>query len=348
MALLEVKDLRKSFGNNEVLKGITFDLNRGEVLAVIGSSGSGKTTLLRCLNFLETADSGTISVDGETLFDGAEDAGGKKSRRGSASVREKRLHFGLVFQQFNLFPHYNAITNIKLAAELLGKERSRKECAEIDQAARREKAEIVARHKADFEALANEGNMPKSTLNARKKQLKAAHYAELVEFRNRIAADKTVVKERLFGDIDQRAQALLDRVGLGDRAKAYPCELSGGQQQRIAIARALALSPDILCFDEPTSALDPELTGEVLKVIKGLRSDDRTMIVVTHEMEFARNVADKVIFMSGGVIEEMGTPTEVFDHPQSEKTKLFLRKSREQNTGEDFFPTADIASTQKD
>ena len=341
--LLEVQDLKKSFGAHEVLKGIDFTLNRGEVLAVIGSSGSGKTTMLRCLNFLETADEGRIIVNGEVLFDG-----NVAAKKNADDIRKKRLHFGLVFQQFNLFPHYNAITNIKLAAELLGKERSRKECAEIDQAARREKAEIVARHKADFEALANEGDMPKSTLNARKNQLKAAHYAEMVEFRNRIAADKTVVKERLFGDIDQRAQALLDRVGLGDRAKAYPCELSGGQQQRIAIARALALSPDILCFDEPTSALDPELTGEVLKVIKGLRSDDRTMIVVTHEMEFARNVADKVIFMSGGVIEEMGTPTEVFDHPQSEKTKLFLRKSREQNTGEDFSPTADIASTQED
>ena len=263
------------------------------------------------------------------LFDG--NAADKKN---AEDIRKKRLHFGLVFQQFNLFPHYNAITNIKLAAELLGKEKSRKECAEIDAAAKSEKREILLRHKAESDALKNE-NLPKTEFNVKKKQLKATHRAELLDFADKVKAEKTAVRERLFGDIDRRAQALLDRVGLGDRAAAYPCELSGGQQQRIAIARALALSPDILCFDEPTSALDPELTGEVLKVIKGLKSGDSTMIVVTHEMDFARNVADKVIFMADGVIEEMGTPYQIFENPQSEKTQAFLRKSREQTVGEE-------------
>ena len=267
MAILEVKGLKKSFGAHEVLKGIDFELNRGEVLAIIGSSGSGKTTLLRCLNFLETADEGSITVNGEVLFDGAQ-----AERKNSEDIRKKRLHFGLVFQQFNLFPHYNAITNIKLAAELLGKEKSRKECAAIDAERRRERAALTASQKAERDALANDGKLTKEELKAAKKQLKASHRAKLIEFDDVTAAKKTAVRERLFGDIDRRAQALLDRVGLGDRAKAYPCELSGGQQQRIAIARALALSPDILCFDEPTSALDPELTGEVLKVIKGLKS----------------------------------------------------------------------------
>lgn len=329
MAILEVAGLKKSFGNHEVLKGIDFELQKGEVLAIIGSSGSGKTTLLRCLNFLETADEGRIVVGGEVLFDG--NAADKKN---AEDIRKKRLHFGLVFQQFNLFPHYNAITNIKLAAELLGKEKSRKECAEIDAAAKSEKREILLRHKAESDALKNE-NLPKTEFNVKKKQLKATHRAELLDFVDKVKAEKTAVRERLFGDIDRRAQALLDRVGLGDRAAAYPCELSGGQQQRIAIARALALSPDILCFDEPTSALDPELTGEVLKVIKGLKSGDSTMIVVTHEMDFARNVADKVIFMADGVIEEMGTPYQIFENPQSEKTQAFLRKSREQTVGEE-------------
>ena len=329
MAILEVKGLKKSFGAHEVLKGIDFELNRGEVLAIIGSSGSGKTTLLRCLNFLETADEGSITVNGEVLFDGAQ-----AEKKNSEDIRKKRLHFGLVFQQFNLFPHYNAITNIKLAAELLGKEKSRKECAAIDAERRRERAALTASQKAELAALENDGKLIKQELKAAKKQLKASHRAKLIEFDDVTAAKKTAVRERLFGDIDRRAQALLDRVGLGDRAKAYPCELSGGQQQRIAIARALALSPDILCFDEPTSALDPELTGEVLKVIKGLKSGDSTMIVVTHEMDFARNVADKVIFMADGVIEEMGSPYQIFEEPQSEKTKAFLQKSREQTLGD--------------
>ena len=334
MAILEVKGLKKSFGAHEVLKGIDFELNRGEVLAIIGSSGSGKTTLLRCLNFLETADEGSITINGEVLFDGAQ-----AEKKNSEDIRKKRLHFGLVFQQFNLFPHYNAITNIKLAAELLGKEKSRKECAAIDAERRRERAALTASQKAELAALENDGKLIKQELKAAKKQLKASHRAKLIEFDDVTAAKKTAVRERLFGDIDRRAQALLDRVGLGDRAKAYPCELSGGQQQRIAIARALALSPDILCFDEPTSALDPELTGEVLKVIKGLKSGDSTMIVVTHEMDFARNVADKVIFMADGVIEEMGSPYQIFEEPQSEKTKAFLQKSREQTLGDDIGKT---------
>ncbi len=250
MSVLEVKDLKKNFGKTEVLKGIDFSLEKGEVLAIIGSSGSGKTTLLRCLNFLETADEGTISVDGKLLFDGAEPVLNDKQ------IRENRLHFGLVFQNFNLFPQYTVFQNVTLAPNLL--------------------------------------------------------------------------KKGTAQEIEDNARQLIKRVGLSDKADSYPCQLSGGQQQRVAIARALALNPDILCFDEPTSALDPELTGEVLKVIKGLKSKDSTMIIVTHEMEFAKNVADKVIFMADGVIEEMGTPKEVFDNPRSEKTQHFLSKSMEE------------------
>ena len=249
MSVLEVKNIKKSFGKTEVLKGISFSLEKGEVLAVLGSSGGGKTTLLRCLNFLEFADSGTISVNSEVIYDGA------AKTQNDAEIRKKRLHFGLVFQSFNLFPQYNVLKNISLAPTLL----------KIDS--------------------------PEA--------------------------------------IEELARSLIDRVGLSDKIDNYPCELSGGQQQRVAIARALALKPDILCFDEPTSALDPELTGEVLKVIKNLKSNDSTMIVVTHEMEFAKNVADKIIFMADGLIEEMGTPDEVFNHPKSEKTKAFLCKSLE-------------------
>lgn len=250
MSVLEVKNIKKSFGKNEILKGISFSLEKGEVLAVIGSSGGGKTTLLRCLNFLELADEGTISVDSKVIYEG-----GAKSKLTDSEIRENRLHFGLVFQSFNLFPQYNALENVMLAPKLL--------------------------------------------------------------------------KRGSEEEIKEKAQKLLERVGLSDRMYNYPCELSGGQQQRVAIARALALNPDILCFDEPTSALDPELTGEVLKVIKGLKDSDRTMLIVTHEMEFARNVADKVIFMADGVIEEMGTPSEVFDNPKSEKARSFLSKSFE-------------------
>ena len=257
MALLEVNNIHKQFGKTEVLKGISFALEKGEVLAIIGSSGSGKTTLLRCLNFLETADRGSIVLNGETLFDG------ENTRRDSEDIiRKKRLHFGLVFQSFNLFPQHNVLQNVTLAVKLLHK-------------VSRKNKEMLAKIETD-------------------------------------------------------AKALIDRVGLSDKLKAYPCELSGGQQQRVAIARALALHPDILCFDEPTSALDPELTGEVLKVIKGLKSSDSTMIVVTHEMNFAKNVADKVIFMADGRVEETGTPDEVFGNPKSEKTIAFLQKSLEQ------------------
>lgn len=250
MSVLEINNIKKSFGKTEVLKGISFSLNKGEVLSIIGSSGSGKTTLLRCLNFLEFADSGTISVNGETIFDGQ-----SAKKLTDSEIRKNRLHFGLVFQSFNLFPQYNVLKNVMLAPTLL--------------------------------------------------------------------------KRGTPEEIESRARALIDRVGLTEKLENYPCELSGGQQQRVAIARALALEPDILCFDEPTSALDPELTGEVLKVIKGLKNTDSTMIVVTHEMEFAKNVSDKVLFMADGVIEEYGTPDEVFSNPKSEKTKSFLNKSLE-------------------
>ncbi|MBE6818777.1 MAG: amino acid ABC transporter ATP-binding protein [Ruminococcaceae bacterium] len=250
MSILEVKNLCKSFGNNAVLKGVSFTLEKGEVLSIIGSSGGGKTTLLRCLNFLEFAEEGKIIVNGEEIYNGV-----KNSKHNEKELRLKRLHFGLVFQQFNLFPQYTAKENIMLAPKLMGIES----------------------------------------------------------------------KEQIEAETD----ALLARVGLTDKADYYPCMLSGGQQQRVAIARALAMKPDILCFDEPTSALDPELTGEVLKVIKGLKDSDTTMIVVTHEMGFAQNVSDKVIFMAKGVIEEMGTPEEVFEHPKSDITKAFLANATE-------------------
>ena len=253
--MIEVKNLTKKYGDKLAVNNISFKVEKGEILSIIGSSGSGKTTLLRCLNFLETPDKGKILLDGKEIFNAE-----KESREYEKELRQKRLHFGLVFQQFNLFPQYNIFDNICLAPLLLAKERP----------------------------------------------------------------DYKVNKKEIKASIEKRALELLERVGLADRKDAYPCELSGGQQQRVAIARALALSPDILCFDEPTSALDPELTGEVLKVIKSLKSSDSTMIVVTHEMEFARNVADKVIFMADGIIEEVGTPDEVFGNPKSPKTKNFL------------------------
>ena len=247
MALLEVKNIHKTFYKTAVLKGIDFSLEKGEVLSIIGSSGSGKTTLLRCLNFLETPETGTIKVGGKLLFDGE-----STEKLSDEEIREKRLHFGLVFQSFNLFPQYSVLENVTLAP--------------------------------------------------------------------------TVLKKGTSEEITKNALELIERVGLAEKANNYPCELSGGQQQRVAIARALALKPDILCFDEPTSALDPELTGEVLNVIKSLKSSDSTMIVVTHEMEFARNVSDKVIFMADGVIAEEGTSEEVFDNPKSERVKAFLSK----------------------
>ena len=248
MSVLEVKNIKKNFGNTEVLKGISFSVEKGEVVAIIGSSGSGKTTLLRCLNFLERPDDGSFVFDGEEIF-----SADKKYT--DDEIRQKRLHFGLVFQSFNLFPQYNVLKNVTLAPTLL-----------------------------------------------------------------KLGTDE---------EIKENAERLIERVGLTEKKEHFPRELSGGQQQRVAIARALALNPDILCFDEPTSALDPELTGEVLKVIKSLKSGDSTMIVVTHEMEFAKNVADKIIFMADGVIEEIGTPEEVFDNPKSQKTKNFLNKSLE-------------------
>ena len=289
MAFLEVNNYHKKFGDNEVLKGISFSLEKGQVLAIIGSSGGGKTTLLRCLNFLEMPDEGKLVLGGETLFDAA---GGKKPS--DAQIREKRLHFGLVFQQFNLFPQYTVFKNITLAQSLLAK-----------QALRDKKADLAAVYK-------------KAT-KGEKKRLKAEQKQILSQLRAN-------TKQR----IEARAEELLARIGLTDKKNAYPYELSGGQQQRVAIARALALDPDILCFDEPTSALDPELTGEVLKVIKGLKSAESTMIVVTHEMGFAKNVADRVIFIADGVIEEEGTPEEVFSRPKSEKTRAFLQKSLEE------------------
>ena len=250
MALLEVNGIRKSFGKHEVLKGIDFSLEKGEVLSIIGSSGSGKTTLLRCINFLEFADSGTITVDGELIYNGETD---KKLKE--KELRSKRIHFGLVFQDFNLFSQYSVLQNLMLAPSL----------AKMD------------------------------------------------------------AKENL----EKRAREIIARVNLTEKTDFYPCQLSGGQKQRVAIARALMMGPDILCFDEPTSALDPELTGEVLKVIKSLKDTGSTMVVVTHEMEFAKNVSDKLIFMADGVVEEAGTPEEVFENPKSEKTKSFLANSLE-------------------
>ncbi len=255
MAFLEVKGIKKQFGNTKILKGIDFELERGEVLSVIGSSGSGKTTLLRCLNFLETTDDGTITINNKTILDG------NTKKLSEDTLRKNRLNFGLVFQSFNLFPQYTALKNVMLALEL---------------------------------------KIPKKLSKAEKKE-------ELIK-------------------IEKNCKELLDAVGLSDKYDYYPCQLSGGQCQRVAIARALALSPEILCFDEPTSALDPELTGEVLRVIKELKSSDRTMIIVTHEMEFAKNVSDKVMFMADGIIEEIGTPHEIFDNPKSERLKAFLTK----------------------
>ena len=266
MAFLEVTNIYKSFGETKVLKGVSFEMEKGEVVSIIGSSGNGKTTLLRCLNFLEQIDQGSITVDGNVIIDKAN--ADKKSRQ-----PVKRLMFGMVFQNFNLFPQYTALKNITLAMDVKSQ---------------------------------NELKAQGVTGSIKKRLLKTAKAAN-----------------------EETAKKLLTRVGLENKMQNYPCELSGGQQQRVAIARALALSPDILCFDEPTSALDPELTGEVLKVIKTLRDEGRTMIIVTHEMEFAKNVSDKIIFMSDGVIEEMGTPQQVFDAPQSEKTKAFLMKSND-------------------
>ena len=260
MAILEVHHIEKHFGATRVLEDISFDLEQGQALAIIGSSGSGKTTLLRCLNFLEKPEQGTISVGGNLIFDAADPATQRESE-----VREKRLHFGLVFQSFNLFPQYTALKNVTLARELLAQEQP------------------------DFKQN----------------------------------------KKQILEEIQADGRELLAKMGLSERANHYPSQLSGGQQQRVAIARALALHPDILCFDEPTSALDPELTGEVLRVIRELAEQRTTMIIVTHEMAFARDVADQVIFMDGGVIVEQGDAHQVIEHPREERTRQFLARYSE-------------------
>ena len=261
MPVLEIKNIHKTFvGTTQVQNGIDFSLEQGEAIAIIGSSGSGKTTLLRCINFLETPDKGQIVVNGKVLLDGEDPATQKES-----DVRKKRLHFGMVFQNFNLFPQYTAIQNVMLASQLLAKERD----------------------------------------------------------------DYKQNKKQILDEIRADAEQLMINVGLAEKMDLYPHQLSGGQQQRVAIARALAMHPDILCFDEPTSALDPELTGEVLKVIRGLAEQKTTMLIVTHEMAFARDVADQVIFMDGGVIVEQGPSHAVIENPQQERTKQFLSRYAE-------------------
>ena len=261
MSILEVKNLKKNFGNVEVLKGIDFSLEKGEALAMIGASGSGKTTLLRCLNFLEKPTEGQILVKGQVIYDSAD-----LKSASEAEIRKNRLHFGMVFQSFNLFPQYTALQNCTLAKELMAKERP------------------------DFKSN----------------------------------------KKQILEEIREEGETILTSVGLQDKMNNYPHQLSGGQQQRVAIARALMLQPDILCFDEPTSALDPELTGEVLKVIRGLADKKTTMVIVTHEMQFARDVSDKVLFLDQGNVAEYGTPQQVFENPKEERTRLFLERYFEQ------------------
>lgn len=257
MTILNVSNLHKRFGKTEVLKGISFSMEKGTVLSVLGSSGSGKTTLLRCINFLETADKGKITVNSECIFDA------ELRRKPSADeIRRRQLNFGLVFQSFNLFPQYSALENVLLAPKLLAKERP--------------------------------------------------------DFKER--------KKEIYAEIEAEAALLLERVGLEQKLNNYPCELSGGQQQRVSIARALALKPQILFFDEPTSALDPELTGEILSVIRDLAANQMTMVIVTHEIEFAKNVSDRIIFMDGGIILEDGTPSQIIDNPKNERIREFLRK----------------------
>ncbi len=260
MAILEVNNLKKSFGKNEVLKGISLSLEEGQVMSVIGSSGSGKTTLLRCINFLETADSGKITVDGDVIFDGED-----KKKRKAKETREKQLKIGLVFQQFNLFPQYNVLDNVTLAVKLKAKERP----------------------------------------------------------------DYKQNKKQINKEIEEKALKLLSDMGLSDKIDHYPCQLSGGQQQRVSIARAMALEPKILFFDEPTSALDPELTGEILKVIRELAEKKMTMVIVTHEMNFAKEVSDYIVFMDDGVIAEEGEAQELITNPKTERLKAFLSKIKD-------------------
>ena len=259
MAILEINNLKKSFGKTEVLKDISFSMEKGEAVSIIGSSGSGKTTFLRCINFLEKADSGTILLNGNEIFSGE-----NQHTMSPAELRKNQLNFGFVFQQFNLFPQYNVLENVTLAPKLLAKERP------------------------DFKAN----------------------------------------KKAIFKEIEENALELLDKAGLSEKVKNYPCELSGGQQQRVAIVRALALNPEIMLFDEPTSALDPELTNEVLNIIKDLVDKDMTMIIVTHEMNFAKNVSDRVVFMDDGYIVEEGSPDEIFTNPKSERLKEFLSNTK--------------------
>ena len=259
MAILEIKNLEKNFDRTKVLKGVSFQMEKGEVVSVIGSSGSGKTTLLRCISFLEKADGGEVILNGETIFDAKQ-----AKQMKSAQMRKKQLNFGFVFQNFNLFPQYTALENVILAPRLIAKERP------------------------DFKQN----------------------------------------KEKIYAEITEKAKELLARAGLSDKFASYPCELSGGQQQRVAICRALALNPEIMLFDEPTSALDPEITNEVLKVIKSLADEHMTMIIVTHEMAFAMNVSDRIIFMDGGVIAEEGAPDEIFKNPKSKRLQDFLSNVR--------------------
>ncbi len=259
MPILEIKNLMKNFGKTKVLKDVSFSMDKGEVISVIGSSGSGKTTLLRCINFLEKADKGQIILDGETIFDSSD-----KETLSANILRKNQLKFGFVFQSFNLFPQYTALENVVLAPKLLAKERP----------------------------------------------------------------DFVENKSKIYAEIEQKAKDLMNSSGLSEKYNNYPCELSGGQQQRVAICRALALSPEIMLFDEPTSALDPEITNEVLKVIKSLADKNMTMIIVTHEMAFARNVSDRVIFMDKGVIAEEGLPSEIFENPKSQRLREFLSNVR--------------------
>lgn len=267
MAYLEIKNFNKKFGDTEVLKGINLDVNKGEVVSIIGSSGSGKTTFLRCINFLETPDEGVMLLNGETMIDAP-----AIEKENYSALREKRLNFGLVFQSFNLFPQYTVFNNVTLAPTLL--------------------------------------------LNEKFKEFKRTE-------KSKLAREEYLKTEK--EKINATAEELLVKTGLTEKRDSYPCELSGGQCQRVAIARAMALKPNVLCFDEPTSALDPELTGEVLKVIKGLKkTTDMTMIIVTHEMEFAKKISDKVLFMADGVVEEFGTPEQIFNNPKSLKLKAFL------------------------
>lgn len=310
MAYLTIENFNKSFGKTAVLKGIDFTMERGEVVSIIGSSGSGKTTLLRCINFLETPDSGIMTLDGERLFDSQSD-----KKETESSLREKRLNFGLVFQSFNLFPQYKVLKNIMLAPMLMLGERCRKYKNRLTVKALEDMLKIKSK-RAERDVKLD--NFVLETVGG-----KAGDKLTIKTVNELIKGYRSREKDKIASE----ALELLEKIGLSDKKDNYPCELSGGQCQRVAIARALALSPKILCFDEPTSALDPELTGEVLKVIKSLKGDNRTMLIVTHEMEFAKNVSDKVIFMADGVVEEMGRPNQIFEKPKSEKLKNFLYKA---------------------